>query len=136
MAFSWSSIPSITSSFFLLLVFFLERWHIFLIYIVFAICAWVFNVFGARFLDPVNRAALIVSIKRRGKILQFYHRWMKRRKEKILKCSLPFSFLPTLCLSLLSSVECRRSRHHLYHHIGLCIAQLSIWQVCLCNICQ
>ena len=39
----------------------LNRWHVFLIYVVFAIGAWAFNVFGARLLDPANRAALFVS---------------------------------------------------------------------------
>jgi len=35
---------------------------VFLIYLAFAIGAWVFNVFGARMLDPCNRAALIWSV--------------------------------------------------------------------------
>jgi choline transport protein len=35
---------------------------VFLIYLAFAIGAWAFNVFGARLLDPCNRAALIVSL--------------------------------------------------------------------------
>lgn len=39
-----------------------KAWHEFLIYIVFAIGAWFVNVFGARILDPVNRAALVWSI--------------------------------------------------------------------------
>ncbi|UZJ52475.1 hypothetical protein CBS101457_001795 [Exobasidium rhododendri] len=39
-----------------------KAWHIFLIYLAFAIGAWVFNVFGARWLDPCNRAALFWSV--------------------------------------------------------------------------
>lgn len=39
-----------------------QAWHEFLIYIAFAIGAWFVNVFGARALDPVNRAALVWSI--------------------------------------------------------------------------
>ncbi|PWN44142.1 hypothetical protein IE81DRAFT_321539 [Ceraceosorus guamensis] len=39
-----------------------QSWHIFLIYVAFAIGAWFVNVFGAKILDPINRAALIWSL--------------------------------------------------------------------------
>ncbi|CEH15133.1 choline transporter [Ceraceosorus bombacis] len=39
-----------------------QSWHVFLIYVAFAIGAWFVNVFGAKTLDPINRAALIWSL--------------------------------------------------------------------------
>jgi len=39
-----------------------KAWHVFLIYVGFAILGWLVNVFGASLLDPINRAALFWSL--------------------------------------------------------------------------
>lgn len=39
-----------------------KSWHIFLVYVVFSLGAWVINAFGVRILDTLNRTAMIWSL--------------------------------------------------------------------------